>query len=219
MRRNPPVTLEIGEHFPRRPPYLAYAQAGYWLRVVKPDSHPRQIAFEFDRENLRRYLRLRGLALWSLGLGGLGATFGFITAMDMLQRGNAALADKFPKALTVFAGVGASGIILGLICYLLFSHRQAVTHSRSISLEVDGAFLRIREGGLLKTDRKIHFRSVVDYSLVESPLLRRFGLKTLRMTVPVGAPAGLIQINGLRNCEAVRDQLAEIDALRETEHA
>lgn len=186
---------------------------------MKTDPHPSQIAFEFDRENLRRYLRLRGLTLWIIGLGGLGSFIGFCTAMDMLQRANTAFPDKLPAALTHFARFGAGGIILGLICYLLFSHRQAVTQAGSISLEVDGAFLRIREGGLFKTDRKIHFRSVVDYSLVEGPLLRRFGLKTLRMTVPVGAPAGLVQINGLRNCEAVRDQLAEIDALRETEHA
>jgi membrane protein YdbS with pleckstrin-like domain len=186
---------------------------------VKPDPHPRQIAFEFDREKLRRYLRLRGLTLWIIGLGGIGSFIGFCTAMDMLQRAHAAFPDKLPEALIHFASLGGGGLVLGLACYLVFSHRQAESHARSISLEVDGPFLRIREGGLFKTDRKIHFRSVVDYSLVEGPILRRCGLKTLRMAVPVGAPTGLIQVTGLLNCETVRDQLAEIDALRETEHA
>ena len=185
---------------------------------MKSDPHPRQITFEFDREKLRRYLRLRALALWSLGLGGLGSFIGFCTAMDMLQRANTAFPEKLPAALTHFVRFGAGGLALGLLCYLICSHRQAVSHARSISLEVDDAFLRIREGGLFKSDRKIHFRSVVDYSLVEGPILRRFGLKTLRMTVPVGAPAGLVQITGLRDCEAVRDQLAEIDAMRENAH-
>ena len=186
---------------------------------MKPDPHPQQITFDFDREALRRYLRLRGLTLWIIGLGGLGSFIGFCTAMDMLQRANTAFPEKLPDALTHFVRLGAGGIVLGLLCYLICSHRQAVSHARSISLEVDGAFVRVREGGLFKTDRKIHFRSVVDYSLVEGPILRRCGLKTLRMSVPVGAPAGLIQITGLRDCDAVRDQLAEIDALRETEHA
>lgn len=184
------------------------------------DPRPAEITYTFDHNRLRRYLRLKGLLGWVGALGLLGGFFGFIAAADTLDRHGIPLGEKLRTA-AVRTGVGlAGGTAFGAFCYLVLTHRRSAAEASAVSLRVEGPFVRVTSGGITRIDRKLHFRSIIDYSLVDGPLRRRLGLKTLVMTVPVGAPnvgapGGLVLLTGLRDCERVRDELAALDAARE----
>ncbi len=88
---------------------------------------------------------------------------------------------------------------------------------KSMGVRVEGAFLRISHEGIVRVDRKLHFRAIVDYALVEGPLMKHLGITGLHMTTTSGSPQGILQLWGVADGEAVRDQLALIDSLREKE--
>lgn len=119
-----------------------------------------------------------------------------------------------------------SGLLIALlffgtsVCaiYSFFMHRQAKEDAEGLHVTVDGPYLRIREGGRRATDRKLHFRSIVDYATYSDPILRRFGLETLRLTIQGGCLDSTIDLPGLHRCLEVRDLLATIDATREIDH-
>lgn len=174
-----------------------------------------EIVYSFDHDRLRRYLRVRGFILWVGALGALGAFFGLPAAGKKLEISRLDVPTKIIAAARS-TGIGfGCGALIGAFCYLTLTHFRSSTEARAFSLRVDGPFVRLKTGGFMHTDRKIHFRSVIDYSVVDGPLRRRFGLQTLQMTVPAGVPNGLIQLTGLRDCERVRDELAALDAARE----
>lgn len=184
------------------------------------DSYPREISYAFDRPILLRYLRLRAALFWGVALVSIGLIMGLATMSNHLQRGRGDLAERFAKAVwSPLYGAGG-GLVLAAFCYGVLSHGPSRRQAEGCTLQVEGAFLRIRQGGLLRIDHKLHFRSIIDYSLVDGPLRRRFGLKTLQLTVAGVAvqQGGGLAINGLVNVEQVRDQLAEIDAAREHSH-
>lgn len=174
-----------------------------------------EIVYTFDHDRLRRYLRVRGFILWVGTLGALGAFFGFIPAAKKLESSRLDVPTKIIAA-TQFTGIGfGCGALIGAFCYLMLTHARSASEARTVSLRVDGPFVRLKSGGFMHTDRKVHFRSIIDYSIIDGPLRRRFGLQTLQMTVPAGVPNGLIQLTGLNDCERVRDELAALDATRE----
>lgn len=174
-----------------------------------------EIVYAFDSDRLRRYLRVRGFILWVGALGALGSLFGFIAAGKKLESSRLDVPTKIIAAARA-TGIGfGCGALIGAFCYLTLTHARSATEARTASLRVDGPFVRLKTGGFTHTDRKVHFRSIIDYSIIDGPLRRRFGLQTLQMTVPAGVPNGLIQLTGLRDCERVRDELAALDAARE----
>lgn len=181
---------------------------------------PAEIRYTFDHDRLRRYLRLRGAILWIGFLGPLGAFFGIPATRRTLDNPDLAFSVK-ARALgrSIATGLGG-GAALGAACYLVFTHRRSAAEARAVSLRVDGPFVRVTLGGFIHVDRKLHFRSIIDYSLVDGPLRRRLGLRTLVMSVPTGAPnpgttGGFVLLTGLHDCERVRDELAALDAARE----
>lgn len=174
-----------------------------------------EIVYTFDHDRLRRYLRVRGFILWVGTLAFLGALLGFPAAGRTLDSPRFDVPTKIIAASRA-AGIGfGCGALIGAFCYLTLTHFRSSAEARTLSLRVDGPFVRLKTGGFTHTDRKLHFRSIIDYSVVDGPLRRRFGLQTLQMTVPAGVPNGLIQLTGLRDCERVRDELAALDAARE----
>jgi membrane protein YdbS with pleckstrin-like domain len=174
-----------------------------------------EIVYTFHHDRLRRYLRVRGFVLWVGTLGMLGALLGFPAAGKKLDSPRYDVRTKLIAASRA-AGIGfGAGALLGAFCYVALTHFRSSAEARTASLRVDGPFVRLKTGGFMHTDRKIHFRSIIDYAVVDGPLRRRFGLQTLQMTVPTGVPNGLIQLTGLHDCERVRDELAALDAARE----
>ncbi|RYD45470.1 MAG: hypothetical protein EOP83_30905 [Verrucomicrobiaceae bacterium] len=102
-----------------------------------------------------------------------------------------------------------------LVVYLLFHHRQSRRHAETLEVSVEGSYLRIRHGGRSTSDRKIHFRSIVDYDARQSSFMRLFGIHSLFMNTSGGGPGSVIVIPGIKDCLQVRDMLSEIDSLRE----
>lgn len=180
------------------------------------DSYPDKIEFDIDRDALRRYLRVKWFVTWVAGLAFFGGFFGLAAACERVEKHDI---QSVQEHLTLLAGGIGFGFfaafVLATVLYFLFSHRLAATMAASLRVTVEGAFLRIIQHGSVRVDRKIHFRSIVDYTTVESSLMRRFGIMALHMTTIGGGNQLGPQILGIRECPSVRDTLAQIDALRE----
>jgi hypothetical protein len=179
------------------------------------DSYPEHFAIEIEREQLRRYLRARYLLSWILCLGFFGGLFGFASATAELDRGIESWQAAVGLAVMhITIGVGISTLI-ALCLYLLLSHYYAARFASSIELAVEGAFLRIRQHTYISSDRKLHFRSIVDYTATQDFLMRYFGIHALQMTTIAGGPTSKIYVPGVKDCLRVRDLLAHIDQKRE----
>jgi len=117
-------------------------------------------------------------------------------------------------------GVGFGVAVMALVavcCYVSFSHRLAARHADGIEVSVEGPFLKIRENHFLQSDRKVHFRSIVDYSAIQDSLMRYFDVHALRMTTIAGGQHSNINAVGVKDCLKMRDMLADIDRLRENQ--
>lgn len=109
----------------------------------------------------------------------------------------------------------AIGSAIGLTLYFSVSHFTSGRYARQVRLIVEGPFLRQVTGGLVTEDKRVHFRAVSDYSTYDGPILRLFGIKALGFRVMgVQAPANKT-IAGVVDADRVRNELSEIDALRE----
>lgn len=172
------------------------------------------IHIEIDREKLRSYLRVKWFLSWLSGLIFIGLPLASIPIGAAFDRGASLPAVGKLAALSYGIALPAT-LLLSTALYFIFSHNRAAHLAETLQVTVEGAFLRIVQRGWTTTDRKIHFRSLVDYWTIDSRLQRRFGVMTLRMTTTTGAQAGFIDILGVHNCEKVRDQLAELDSQRE----
>ena len=180
------------------------------------DPHPAHIEIEFDRPAMVQYLRVRWLISW-LYLTPLGALMGFSTVAQALDDG---LPSGVNPLLLILERTGAgAGIaaLAGLVIYLLFGHFRAPRHAANLRVSVEGAFLRIQQDLWVRTDRKLHFRSIVDYATVQGGLMRRFGLHALRMTTTASGQYSVLTLYGIKDCLKVRDMLADIDRIREME--
>ena len=181
------------------------------------DSYPEHLAVEIDRQRLKTYLRTKWLLSWVLSLGFFGGLFGLASIGAAFDRGFTSWsAGVALVAKCVAIGIGASSL-LALLLYLILSHRLASRFAGSLELSVEGAFLHIRQHTSILTDRKLHFRSIVDYATTQDLLMRHFGLHALQMTTTAGGPTSTINIPGVKDCLRVRDVLADIDHLRENQ--
>ena len=191
------------------------------------DPFPASFVIEFDRERLTTYFRVKCLLGWGIGLSLLGSMVGFLTAANALDHSSG------PSVVWLLAGrIGAGlgvGFLLALLVYALFCHRRAARRAAYLEISVEGPFLRVRQrlyvrlsdqpnnGSYATSDRKLHFRSIIDYAVVQDFLMRRCGISALQMTTPAGGFGLMLCIPGVKDCLKVRDMLSEIDALRENQ--
>jgi hypothetical protein len=68
---------------------------------------------------------------------------------------------------------------------------------------------------IVASDRKLHFRAMVDYAVVQDPLMRLFAISALQMTTTGAGQSSTIIVPGVTHCESVRDLLSQIDRCRE----
>lgn len=178
-------------------------------------DHPQRFSLEIDRDSLRRYLRQKWLCQWIGGIGIFGLIFASIPILNAVEHG------RLPSPSTMLSATAALLGFLGFatLCYFIFSHRVAARSASGLEVSVDGSYLHVIDYTPYRVDRKLHFRVLVDYAVIDGPLLRRHGLQILRITTTAIGAGGFINIPGVKNCEAVRDQLAEIDAQRENARA
>ena len=182
------------------------------------DSYPSTLSIEIDRPRLKSYLQAVGLLDWTAPSSFVGVFLGVAVGTTPKAQ---AIALHMPPLLNslaiVAAGIGigfAVGFLITFIPYLIFRHRRAARFAESFEVSVEGAFLRLRGHDTAWTDRKLHFRAIVDYEVAQSSLMRRFGIHTLLMTTLGGYR---IEALGVKDCFKVRDMLSEIDHLRENQ--
>jgi hypothetical protein len=179
------------------------------------DPYPSNLSIEIDRQVLKKYLRVRWLLSWATLFALLGGLFGLASIGNALER---SVTSRGEVVFVIFKCVGTGlgiSLLLALIFYLLFSHRVTSRMANSLEVSVEGAFLRIKQRAYITSDRKLHFRSIVDYTVMQDFLMRRFGIHALHMTTTAGGQNTGLVVTGLKDCLKVRDMLADIDSRRE----
>jgi hypothetical protein len=182
-----------------------------WGFLRAMDSHPDKIEFEIDREGLRRSLRASFLTAWA----GLGGFLMFFCGALAISRGQDAGLSSGLKLLTLCA-VGTAAILF--VGYFTLTRRTLNRCVDAVSLKVDGPYLLVHTyevGSRSWHDRKLHFKSIVDYGIFENSNMRRYGVKALKLTTMAGGLSSDVIIPAVRNCQQVRDLLSEIDHARE----
>ena len=185
------------------------------------DKYPENFEIEIDRDALYKYLCVKWLGLWVLG------PVAFITFLTVLTAAiffGSTYDNDYDPVYTqnilpeTFKALGKSLIVAEIILVpasLLFIYFVVRNMARSLTVSVEGAFLHIVQGILIRVDRKLHFRSIVDYAVVDDILMRCFGVIALRMTTTGVGLESTITLVGIKDCLKVRDMLAEIDSIRE----
>ena len=179
------------------------------------DPFPKNITIDIDRDRLRTYLRAKWFLSWLGSLAGLGALLGFMAVLSFYEK---RAFGGFPELCGLLIRAGAvllGSLVVACLLYFLLSHWLAAQVAGGLQVSVEGPFLRIRQHRLHRMDRKVHFRAIIDYTIVEGALMRRFGIMALRMTTAAPPIHGIPEIAGIKDCPRVRDMLAEIDSLRE----
>lgn len=175
------------------------------------DNHPEKLEFEIDREGLRRSLKAGFLAAWGI-LFGFSMFLGGMMALSNGQRTGLA------SGLTILAEWTAVTVFLIFAGYIIFTRRTLIRAVEAVSLKVDGPYLLVQTYEVATRswhDRKLHFKSIVDYGIMEDSHMRRYGVKALKLTTLSGGMSSNVLVPAVRNCHQVRDLLAEIDLARE----
>ena len=181
------------------------------------DQYPSTLNIEIDRDRLRNYLRVKWLLAWVFPLSFFGGLFGFGSINKALDHG---IVSRTDAVLLFLRGAGTGigiALLVALFLYLLLSHRLASRLAGSLEVSVEGAFLRVRQHASVMSDRKLHFRSIVDYATTQDFLMRYFGIYALQMATTAGGQNSNLIIPGVKDCLSVRDLLADIDRQRENQ--
>lgn len=180
------------------------------------ENDPHTLEFDFCRDALLRYLRVKWYLSWVCGLAVMGMMIGLGTVSSRIEAGDFKSFQEACLGLATGVVQGLAGsFFLSTALYFLFSHWLAARTAEGLRVVVEGPFFRIIQKGRFRMDRKLHFRSIIDYTTIEGPLMRRFGVMALHMTTTGGGNQPGLQVVGIRDCPVVRDKLAEIDAIRE----
>lgn len=180
------------------------------------DPYPTTLRIEIDRPRLKSYLKLVGLLEWTAPLSLLGIILGASLGLTPKAQAIALNLPPILNSVVIFlaaTAIGfAAGFLITFVPYLIFRYPLAARFAESLELSVEGAFLRLRAHNSAWTDRKLHFRAIVDYEVVQNSLMRKFGIHCLEMTTTGGYR---LVVLGVKDCFTVRDMLSEIDSLRE----
>ncbi len=181
------------------------------------DPYPQTIKIDIDRDRLCRYLRLQCFFGWTTTLVLFGPLFGVLLLVGEKNRNRFDSVDEFYQQMFRGLSLGAAaGLLLGVICYLVISHRRAQRTAHALQVTVEGPFLRIVEGLMFRTDRRLHFNSIYDYVCVQGPLMRWCGISRIDLKREQ-RPVQPVRILAAKDPIKVRDMLSEIDSIREGE--
>lgn len=175
------------------------------------DTHPEKIEFEIDRDGLRRSLRAGYRTAWAIFFAVMMMPGGMVALARGLEGG---ISSGLRCLAYWIAGAGA-------ICcagYFAGSRKTLNRRVETVSLKVEGPYLLVQSYEVPNGswhDRKLHFKSIVDYGIIEDSNMRRHGIQSLNLTTLAGGKSSDILIPAVRNCEQVRDLLSEIDHARE----
>lgn len=181
------------------------------------DPYPENIDYEINREGLTQYFLVDSRRVIRTLLWFIVGVCVFVPGISMLEGCTVYLQPWMVIPVMVLLGFAIHGLIVMLavpISYLM--KERARRTAMNLQVSVQGAYLRIRSGeGEELSDQLIHFRSLVDFSHIKNKKLDRIGVEMLNINTMAGGIGSEITILGLKDTASVRDQLAEIDALRE----
>jgi membrane protein YdbS with pleckstrin-like domain len=184
--------------------------------VTFADKFPEQVEFEIDRPRLVRYLRACGFAVCVGGMIPVSLFFSLAAFSGSFQHRPPVEFDEILPRLATYLATGVSiGCCVGVLLYFITAHFPARWAAQNVRLIVEGPYLRLVSGAIFVSDRRMHFRTISDYSTHSGPLLWRFGMKTLSFSTTSGRNGLPTRIAGLVDPDKVRDALCEIDAARE----
>jgi len=99
---------------------------------------------------------------------------------------------------------------IGLIMLLFFCWWLPAAKVRVLRYRLSGTTLHVDEGVIFKTQKRIPLDRVTDFAMVEGPLMRRCGIKALRIqTAGQGNQMAEATLYGLVDPEGVRDLLVK----------
>lgn len=181
-----------------------------------PNSYPEIMKFEINRSQLERYNNRIGLYVISLLFMFLGVFFGFAYIIGAANDLHFKSKDELYLFLIGRMSICVAITIAAIFGFYIFGIRKhSKRYAATLDVSVEGSFLRIREYSKGLVDRKIHFRSIVDYSNIQSPMMTRYGLQSLKINTTSGGQYSAITILGIEDCLKVRDILSDIDQQRE----
>lgn len=179
------------------------------------DPYAEQLAVAIDRDRLKNYLRFKWLLAWLVPLCFFGGLLGLASISKSIDEGIVTGQNAMVLiSIRIGTGVGI-GLLLAACCYLMVSHRAASRLAATLNVSVEGSFLRIQQHASVFYDRKLHFRSIVDYTTTQDRLMRWFGIHSLQMSTTAGGHHAVLFIHGVKDCLRIRDLLADIDRIRE----
>ena len=182
-------------------------------KAFMTDPYPQDLEIEIDRSRLRAYLRAKWFVSWAIVLGMFGMMFGLAGIGGILDQGMYSWkAILLISVMGIGIGLGLALLLAGA-AYLVFNHRSAGRFADELRVSVEGPFLRIQQRLVVASDRKLHFRAIVDYAVVQDPLMRLFDVQALQMQTT--GTSATITVPGVKDCLKARDLLSEIDGQRE----
>ncbi|MEM9017961.1 MAG: PH domain-containing protein [Verrucomicrobiota bacterium] len=170
----------------------------------------REFEIEINRDALVKYTRLKNFFL----CGTVAVLIMVFAAIDAVF-GLLEVGFHFSLVILPFLVALGWSFLAWVGFYFVFCHRRARSYAETVGLRVDGPFLVYRVGKAFKTERKIHFRAIIDFSFSESPLMRHFGIESLGVNVAGTPQAGWLTVAGVVKAREVRDLLCQVDAERE----
>ncbi|QIF01663.1 hypothetical protein [Roseimicrobium sp. ORNL1] len=179
------------------------------------DPYPENIVIDIDRERLRKFLHKRRLHTTLILTGFVGLLIGVCIINVELSRH----VRPDEKTLAFVASrLGSSVVLLlalGFLAHARWGRRLTDREVDAWEVSVEGAFLRVRqyEGGWL--DQKLHFRSIVDYAVLQDATMKQHGISSLQLSTTAGGFRSTLRIPAVKDCEKIRDMLIEVDRIRE----
>ena len=182
------------------------------------DPYPQEFEIPIERDKLYMYWRYQWILSFATICGLLGTAIGMTSTLPSPRFPLPSNLTPIEIILRVCMGIGTGAIVgggIGAILYFLFCDRWTRKSAEEYKVAVQGQFLRVTKGARLITDRKLHFRAIVDFMYVQGPYMRRFGIHGIRMTTTAGGQHSAVEIHAVQDAMKVRDQLCEIDRIRE----
>jgi membrane protein YdbS with pleckstrin-like domain len=176
------------------------------------DSYPESFPIEIEREKLCRYWRLEALLTLLFFGAFLGTQFGLVSATNR----HAMMELDSWITIPLRMGIGLLiGSTIAVVIYGIVGHYLSRLRVNRLEISVEKQYFHFSEGVFVRSDRKLHFRSIVDYSCFSGPLMRFCGIEGLMLTTTAGGRYSTIRLKGIKNALEIRDVLSEIDAQRE----
>ena len=185
------------------------------------EHFPHTIPIEIDRAGYYRYLRIASVIRWTFVCTLIGASVGAVVFMNGEPAGEVmSHADIRSLLLGGFGGGAVGGLLVGGLGYVVCGRTLAKRTAIALEVTIEGPFLRIAEGVWTRCDRRLHFKTIDDYTCCQGPLMRWCGISLIslrRDLIANGRALPGICIPAAKDPIRTRDLLSEIDRIREGE--